>query len=216
MTPWCRLSSVLLFGTQEVMSLFSMTLTFFLVLDSVGRMVDFNHLLNELSPERKRWVIIREMLIALGLLVAFHFFGGPLINALGLTPATIRIAGGIVMFLIAIKMIFPAANRLSSGAYRGGEPFIVPLATPMIAGPSTLATVMFYASTESRSWTVLTAILIAWALSLLVLWLANHFQTRLNPKALAAIERLMGLLLTLLAVETFLKGLRLFLWTQSH
>ncbi|MES2505007.1 MAG: MarC family protein [Myxococcota bacterium] len=196
------------------MSLFSMSLTFFLILDSVGHIADFNHLIRRQPRRRQGFILAREMLIALLLLVAFHYFGAPLISSLGLTPATIRIAGGIVLFLIAIKMIFPSETRVFIDEAKG-EPFIVPLATPMIAGPSILATVMFYASTDTRSNTVLMAILIAWTASLLILGFAWHFHDRLNQKALGAIERLMGLILTLLAVEIFLKGLKLFIWNQS-
>lgn len=193
------------------MSLFSMTLTFFLILDSVGHIADFNYFLKELPPKRQKIILFREMLIALAFLVGFHYFGAFLMEALQVSPATIRISGGLVLFLIAIKMIFPSNGRMFKKPEKG-EPFIVPLAVPMIAGPSILATVMFYASTESGSRQVLFAIILAWLLSVLVLWLCWRFRDDINSKGLSAIERLMGLILTLLAVEMFLKGLRLFLW----
>ena len=156
------------------MSLFSMTLTFFLILDSVGHIADFNFFLKDLPKKRQKIILFREMLIALGFLVVFHYFGAFLMESLQVSPATVRIAGGLVLFLIAIKMIFPSDGRPFK-APEHGEPFIVPLATPMIAGPSILATVMFYASTESGSTQVLFAIGLAWLLSVLVLWLCWRF-----------------------------------------
>lgn len=188
-----------------------MTLTFFLILDSVGHIADFNHFLKELPSRRQKIILFREMLIALGFLIGFHYFGAFLMDSLQVSLATLRIAGGLVLFLIAIKMIFPSNGRTSKIPDKG-EPFIVPLAVPMIAGPSILATVMFYASTESGSIRVLFAIVLAWLLSVLVLWTCWRFRNDINSKGLNAIERLMGLILTLLAVEMFLKGLGLFLW----
>ncbi|MEI6806481.1 MAG: MarC family protein [Myxococcaceae bacterium] len=195
------------------MSLFSMTLTFFLILDSVGHIADFNDFLQNVSKRRQRFILFREMAFALGLLVLFHYFGVYLINGLQVSPGTIRISGGLVLFLIAIKMVFPTETRPYKTPV--GEPFIVPMAIPMIAGPSILAVVMFYASTETRSYEVLSAILLAWLASVSLLWVCWEFRHKINLKVLSALERLMGLLLTMLAVEMFLKGLRIFLWKQS-
>jgi multiple antibiotic resistance protein len=193
------------------MSLFSLTLTFFLILDSVGHISDFNFFLKDLPEKRQKIILFREMLIALGFLVAFHYFGDFLMATLHVSPATIRIAGGLVLFLIASKMIFPSHTRQLK-APKHGEPFIVPLAIPMIAGPSILATVMFHASTEPAGSTrVLFAIGLAWSLSVATLWICWRFREVINSKALEATERLMGLVLTLLAIEMFLKGLKLFL-----
>ena len=191
-----------------------MTLTFFLILDSVGHIGDFNYFLGELAEKRQRIILFREMMIALILLITFHFLGAFLIQGLGVTPATTRIAGGLVLFMIAIKMIFPSESKTFTPSQKA-EPFIVPLATPMIAGPSILATVIFYSSTQFGSHEVLLAILIAWALSVCVLWVCWRFRNDINAKGLNAIERLMGLILTLLAVEMFLKGLTWFIWPPS-
>ncbi|MEI6791320.1 MAG: MarC family protein, partial [Myxococcaceae bacterium] len=150
------------------MSIFSMALAFFLILDSIGHIADFNDFLKNVSKQRQRFILFREMSIALGLLILFHYFGVYLINGLQVSPGTIRISGGLVLFLIAIKMVFPAETRSYKAPH--GEPFIVPMAIPMIAGPSILAVVMFYASTETRSNEVLSAILLAWVASVLVLW----------------------------------------------
>lgn len=187
-----------------------MALAFFLILDSVGHIADFNDFLKDVSPGRQRFILFREMSIALGLLILFHYFGAYLIHGLQVSPGTIRISGGLVLFLIAIKMVFPSETRPYKKPI--GEPFMVPMAIPMIAGPSILAVVMFYASTETRSNEVLSAILLAWLASVFVLWFCWELRHKINLKVLIALERLMGLLLTMLAVEMFLKGLRIFLW----
>ena len=189
-----------------------MALAFFLILDPIGHIANFNDLLKNVPQRRQRFILFREMLIALSLLILFHYFGAYLILGLQLTPGTIRISGGLVLFLIAIKMVFPTEKKPLKTP--SGEPFIVPMAIPMLAGPSILAVVMFYASTESRSNEVLSAILMAWSASVLVLWLCWEWRQKINPKVLHALDRLMGLLLTMLAVEMFLKGLRIFLWKQ--
>jgi multiple antibiotic resistance protein len=125
-------------------------------------------------------------------------------------PATVQIAGGIVLFLISIKMVFPSQQRLFAATDKS-EPYIVPIATPMIAGPTVLATIMFYAFSEKTPFKVLGAIMIAWALTVMVLWLAYQFRHRMSQKILMALEKLMGLILTLMSVEMFLKGLRIFI-----
>lgn len=188
------------------MSIFTITITLFLIMDSVGNITDFLNLLKEIPQERQRWIILREMLIALAIMVLFYYFGGFLLESLDVNAATVQIAGGLVLFLIAIKMIFPQGQRLFT-ALDKSEPFIVPIATPMIAGPSILATVMFYAN-EADSSKVIISILIAWSLSVSVFWLALRFRRQISQKAFNAVERLMGLILTLMAVEMFLKGLR--------
>jgi multiple antibiotic resistance protein len=191
-------------------SLFTITIALFLIFDSVGNITDFLTLMHEIPPKRQRWILIREMLIALGITVLFYFFGSFLLEGLEVNPATLRMAGGLVMFMIAIKMIFPSDQRLFV-ALDKGEPFIVPIATPMIAGPSILATVMVYAHSEASAETILSGIGIAWALSVGVFWFAYRFKEKISTKVLTALERLMGLILTLMAVEMFLKGLRAFI-----
>lgn len=183
-------------------------------MDSVGNITDFQNLIVDIPPKRQKWILIREMLIALGIIIAFYFFGNFLLDGLGVNPATLRIAGGLVLFLIAIKMIFPTDQRLFTAVDKG-EPFIVPMAMPMIAGPSILATVMVYAHSEASTSTILSGIAIAWGLSVAVFWLASRFRTRISFKVLIALERLMGLILTLMAVEMFLKGIRLWLSFSS-
>lgn len=192
------------------MSLFTMTISLFLILDSVGNITDFLNLIRGLPPERQRRIIIREMVIALIIMMVFQYFGAALLESLEVGPATVQIAGGLVLFLISIKMVFTSDERLFTSIDKS-EPYIVPIATPMIAGPSVLATIMFYAFAEKTAFKVELAILIAWASSVVVLWLAHRFRERMSQKILMALEKLMGLILILMSVEMFLKGLRDFM-----
>jgi len=194
------------------MSLLTISVTLFLIMDSVGNISDFLNLIREIPIERQRWVIFREMLIALFIMFIFYYFGGFLLESLDVSGSTVQIAGGLVLFLIAIRMIFPQEKRLFV-ATDSSDPLIVPIATPMIAGPSILATVMFYSYDEASIFNVLCGMLIAWVLSVSVFWLAFEFQKEISSKVLTALERLMGLILTLMAVEMFLKGVRIFIST---
>lgn len=193
------------------MSLFTMTISLFLIMDSVGNSIDFLNVMRIIPKERQRWIILREMLIALAIMIVFQYFGELLLDALEVSPSTVRIAGGLVLFLIAIKMVFPSQQRLYV-PIDASEPFIVPIATPMVAGPTILATIMFYAYNDTTPYTVVWAILIAWVLTVLVFGLIFALKERISTKVLVALEKLMGLILTLMSVEMFLKGLRIFIF----
>lgn len=190
-----------------LVTLLSAFVLLFLVMDPAGNVPLFLAAVAPVAPERRRFVIARELGIALAVLVAFLFVGPQLLALLGVTEAGLAIAGGIILFLIALKMIFPQPGGFAEDV--DGEPFIVPLAIPFVAGPSAMATVMLIMSGDPARWpTWLGALVLAWAASATVLLLANRLSRRLGPRGLIAIERLMGMLLTALAVEMFLRGLR--------
>ena len=189
------------------MSLLSAFVLLFLVMDAAGNVPLFLSALAPVAPARRRLVIVRELLIALAILVAFLFLGPQLLALLGVTEAGLAIAGGVILFLIALKMIFPQPGGFAEDV--SGEPFIVPLAIPFVAGPSAMATVMLIMSGDPERWPVwLGALVLAWAASAAVLLLANRLSRRLGHRGLIAIERLMGMLLTALAVEMLLRGIR--------
>lgn len=190
-------------------SFLTLALTLFLIIDSVGNINGYLGLVEEITPRGRRRILIREMLVALVIMFIFHYFGEVLLTALELQPSTVQVAAGIILFLIAIKMVFPKGQR-ADHVLEKAVPFIVPIATPMIAGPSVLATIMIYAHDESSGFKLLLAILAAWGASVIVLSSAAFLKRSLGDKALLAIERLMGLVLTLMAVEMFLKGIRLY------
>jgi multiple antibiotic resistance protein len=131
---------VVLSGLPE-MNILSAAVLLFLVMDPIGNVPVFVTLLADLSPSRAGWVIVREMLVALAILLGFLFAGGTVLEPLQISEPALSIAGGLILFLIAIKMIFSSTRELFRGE-PSGEPFLVPLAVPLIAGPSAAATVL--------------------------------------------------------------------------
>lgn len=153
-------------------------------------------------------------MIALAVIILFSFLGSKMMNFLQVTGDTIQVAGGIILFLIALKMIFPVRHEPKQEVFET-EPLIVPLAIPFVAGPSVLAAVMIYSREEMDPLMMIGAILIAWTASLGILLASSFLKNVLGAKGIMAIERLMGLILTLIAIQMFLSGLRVFLHSCS-
>jgi MarC family membrane protein len=181
-----------------------------LVTDPFGNVPLVNAMLTGVPPARRRLVILRECAIAFAILVLFMLFGHALLEVMHLSETSLSIAGGVILFMIAIRMVF-AHPEGAFGPYERGEPFIVPLAVPLIAGPSALATVMLMASREPAKIGMLAvALTVTIALAALVLVLGDRLQRWMGDQAMKAIERLMGLILTAIAVEMLLGGIRAF------
>lgn len=186
--------------------IFTIALSMFFLMDSIGNVPIFISILKNLPPKRQRVIIIRELLIALAIILVFYFIGNHFLLALGISEQSLRISGGIILFLIAIKMIFPSkkdAEKDNSNA----DPLIVPLAIPLVAGPAILAAVMIYSGQDLPAIYTLSAIGIAWFFSTIILVAAPLLQKLFGEKGLTALERLMGLILILLAVQMFLDGI---------
>jgi multiple antibiotic resistance protein len=193
------------------MKLSSAIMTLFLVMDPLGNIPLFLSVLKRVSPERRRRVLIREILIAYVILLVFLFLGRPVLVLLNLQQETISVAGGIVLFLIALRMIFPKEGSLF-GETLDGEPFVVPLAIPLVAGPSTLAVLLLLQQSETNVISqLLLAVTIAWALSATILLSSTLLYRVLKERGLIAVERLMGMLLVMLAVQMFMNGVADFL-----
>ncbi|MDX9746498.1 MAG: MarC family protein [Syntrophales bacterium] len=189
------------------MSIFSAALLLFLVMDPFGNIPFFLSILKHIDYRRQQWIIIREMLIALAVLVCFLFVGRYILVLLDISAPALSIAGGVILFLIALKMIFSNSEEIF-GKSPEGEPLIVPLAIPFVAGPSALATVLLLRAREPSRWPEwLAALVIAWFLATCVLYLSSQISRLLGDRVLIAIERLMGMLLTTIAVEMFIKGI---------
>ncbi len=188
------------------MTVSSAAFLLFLVFDPIGNIPAFLAILSHVPANLHRWIIIREMLIALVALVLFLFLGQYILALLQVSYGSLGAAGGIILFLIAIRMIFPAPRGLF-GEETDGEPFVVPLAIPLVAGPAAMATLMLLMAREPANWPRwLAALLIAWVVSGAILLLAERIARLLGRRALTAIERLMGLILTAVAVEMFITG----------
>ena len=191
-------------------SFLSATILLLLVADPLGNIPIFVAALRGVPSHRRATVILRECLIAFAILLLFMFAGHRFMDALGLSDVSLRIGGGVILFLIALRMVFPVPEGIF-GSSPGGEPFIVPLAIPALAGPSALATVLLLVSRDpGRLFEWIAALAIALSTSAIVLVFAEKLQKRLGERAVIAFERLMGLVLTAIAVEMILKGIRAF------
>ncbi len=193
------------------MSVISACILLFMVMDPFGNIPFFLSVLKTVPKERRKRVITRELLIALLILMVFLFLGPYFLGVLRISESSLRIAGGIVLFLIAIKMIFGGTQEMFKGTPEG-EPLIVPLAVPAIAGPSTVATILLLVAQEPSRWPEwLLSLCLAWLSTALILLSSTELARLLGERGLTAIERLMGLILTAISVEMFLQGIRAFL-----
>jgi len=189
------------------MSVVSAGILLFLVMDPFGNIPVFLCVLKSVPAERRPIVILRELLIALGVLVFFLLAGPGLLKLLQISEPALRIGGGIILFLIAIKMVFSSASEIIKGTGHA-EPLIVPLAIPCLAGPSAIATSLLLVAQEpERLGLWLLALVAAWSANGVILMMSTTFGRWLGERGLAALERLMGLLLTVVAVEMCLDGL---------
>lgn len=189
----------------------SVALLIFLVLDPFGNIPFFLAAVQGIDPARQRRIIVRELLIALVALVLFLFTGEYVLGLLGISEPSLTVAGGIILFLIAIRMIFPAVKGAPEQELEG-EPFIVPLAIPYVAGPSALASVMFVMSREPERWPAwLAATFLAWLATAVIVYLSSGLSRFLGKRGLLAIERLMGMVLITLAVQMLMTGIDEFL-----
>jgi multiple antibiotic resistance protein len=189
----------------------SAALLLFLILDPLGNIPVFLSLLRGLPPRRQRIVLARELLIALGVLMAFLWGGKYALELMHLRQESVSIAGGIVLFLIGIRMIFPPPEGLM-GEIPDGEPFIVPMAIPLVAGPSGMAAVILMGSNDPArlgDWSL--ALIIAWAATAAILFSATYLYKWLGMRVLTALERLMGMLLVAISVQMLMDGIAAFL-----
>lgn len=188
------------------MTLTSATLTFLFVMDPLGNVPLFLSVLRPISPKKRKLIILRESFIAFVVLTIFLLFGQYILESMHISQPALSIAGGIILFLIAIRMIFPNAAYEEAGK-QVSDPFIVPLAVPLIAGPSTMAMVMLIANQapyDMLRWFI--ALFIAWLITTTILVFADYLRKILGERGLTAVERLMGMILTTMAVQMFLNG----------
>lgn len=193
------------------MTVLSAALLLFLILDPLGNVPVYMSILKPLTPRRQRVVVARELLIALVVLMGFLWGGQYLLAMMNLRQESVAIAGGIVLFLIGIRMIFPRPEGIL-GELPGGEPFIVPLAIPLVAGPSGMAAVMLMGSNEPGrlgDWSL--ALIIAWAATAAILLSATFLYKYMGRSLLTAMERLMGMLLVVISVQMLLDGIGTYL-----
>ncbi|GJG87297.1 UPF0056 inner membrane protein [Gemmatimonadetes bacterium T265] len=189
------------------MTLGSAAVLLFFVMDPLGNVPLFLAALRHVEPDRSRAVIVRELCIALGILVAFLFVGRYVLELLHVSRAALTAGGGFVLLLIALRMVFPTAEH-SLREDVAGEPLVVPLAVPYTAGPSMLATELLFMTREPERWPVwLGAVCLAWLASAVILYFASDLRRVLGERGLTAVERLMGMLLVVVGVEMLMAGI---------
>lgn len=190
------------------MDTYAAAVTLFLIMDPLGNIPLFLSILSQVPENRRRLILVRELLIALGLMLIFLFSGPALLKLLGLSTEAVSISGGIILMIIAIRMIFPSRGGPMGDDMDDSEPLIVPLATPMIAGPSILATLVLLAESQpERSVEWLYALLAAWGISAVILLSSQSFYRILGKRGLKAIERLMGMILISISVQMLINGI---------
>lgn len=188
------------------MDIWSAAVMLFLIMDPLGNLPVFMSVLKSIEPKRRRIVLARELGFSLVIMLTFLFSGQGVLDFLNVKQQTVSIAGGIILFLIAIRMIFPQKGK-DEEILSDTEPFIVPLAIPMVAGPSILAALILLANQDPMrmtDWTI--ALLSAWGVSAAILMFSGTLHKLLGERGLIAVERLMGMILIMIAIQMFLDG----------
>lgn len=189
------------------MTLLSITLVLFLIMDPLGNIKPFLTMMHEIAPSRQRMVVFREMLIALAAMMIFSLLGEYIFEILQISETTVRLSAGIILFLIALQILFPTKQGIRSNLPKE-EPFITPLAIPLIAGPSLLATILLYSHLVESYALMFTAIFFAWMAASIILLFSKQIQSVLGDNGLLACEKLMGMILILLAIQRFMEGVQ--------
>ena len=193
---------------------FTLTLTLFLLMDALGNIPVFLAFLKNIPPRKRRYIILREMAIALFVMILFAFFGDNFLTAISVSESSVYITGGIILFIIGLKMLFPGTLPLEQTFATSGEPFIIPLAIPFVAGPAVLAALMIYAKANIPPLILVAATFLAWLLSCILFLSSTGLYKILGDKGIKALENLMGLILLLMAVQMFLNGVHHYTTTK--
>jgi multiple antibiotic resistance protein len=194
------------------MTLFSLTLILFLIMDPLGKVTLFMNALEPVAPEKRLWVSFRELFFALLLMLTFNLLGETLLTLLQVSETTVRLSSGVILFIVSIRILYPPTPP-SSKEETTEEPFFVPLAIPGIASPALLATIMLFTSIVPGLQLMTLAIVIAWSITALLLINPSLVQRTLGANGLMAFERLIGMILVLLAIQRFMDGVKSFMLT---
>jgi MarC family membrane protein len=184
-------------------------------MDPLGNIPVFLAILKKFDPQRQSKIILRESIIAFVILSLFVFFGEYILHGLHITMPALSIAGGVILFIIAIHMIFPPERVAVDKGEKTEEPLVVPLAVPLTAGPSAMAVVLLFVTRQpTHMWLIFTAVVIASVIFTIIMLCSRYLMKILGNRGLTALERLMGMILTTVAVEMFLSGISQYLHHQ--
>lgn len=192
------------------MSLFQIALTFFLVTNPIGNSPAILALVKDFEFERQRKILLREGLIALFIALFFQYFGELFLGVLQVQDFAVSITGGLLLFLVALGMIFSTGDTSNESKQQKQEPFIVPIATPILSGPGLMAIIMLFSRQEANNLKITFAILLAWVFVLAVVATAPYLQRLLGKRGLVALEQLMGMLLAMMSAGMILNGIKIF------
>ena len=191
-------------------SFISSVITLALVMDGFGNIPLFIAALKKVAPERRKTVLIRELSIALLIMVAFLFLGKWFLRAFGIHEYSLSIAGGIILFVISVKLVFGGDDEPKNDP-KEDEPFVVPLAIPLVAGPAALSMVMITAAQQSNKFITLGAVIVASVINSIILMASFPISNLLGKRGLIAIERLTGMILILMSVDMVMGGISTFM-----
>lgn len=194
------------------MDFLSLVALLLIVMNPIGLAPAISGILSGFDEKRRTKILIRELLFTLLILLVLMFFGTPLMKLLGMNQAALSISGGVLLLLVALGMVFPALNVTNSRENQGEkeEPFIVPIAIPLLAGPSCIAIILLHSAKAEGTFDMFMlflAIFITWVVAFIGLLLSQYIIKYLGNKGASALERLMGMLLVLISVKMFLDGL---------
>ena len=192
--------------------LFRIALTFFLVVNPIGNCPPILALVKEYDIDRQRKIILREAIIALIIALFFQFFGEMFLNSLKIQDYALTLCGGVLLLIVALSMIFTKSPEIQVSTPKQ-EPFIVPIATPILTGPGLMAIIMLQSHELNDNFLITSAILIAWIGILLVLSIAPYLQKFLGKRGMVALEQLMGMILSFISMGLLVEGVTLFLKT---
>jgi multiple antibiotic resistance protein len=193
---------------ETIRAIIEIAFPLILIMDPLGNLPTCLAMLKDFSPARQRKILFRELLFALGIIILFMYLGAGLMKMLNIHQSTLRLAGGVILFIISMKMVFPQPDNQKITLEK--DPFIVPIAVPLFAGPSLLAAVMVYGSKGNANMTVLTGVMLAWLVAFGIMMIGPTLARFLGKRGLRACERLMGLILILLSVQMLEDGIEFY------
>lgn len=188
------------------MTLFSLVVTIFLIANPIGSAPAFVALVKDFDFARQKKILLREALFSLLFAFLYLYIGDAFLKVLQIEPYSLSISGGIVIFLVALTMIFPRTQQETSAVKITREPFIVPIATPLIAGGGVFTTIIVYLKQTNDYVLMSEAIALAWIFVILITYSAAYLQKLLGKGGLIVLERLMGMLLLMMGVELIVRG----------
>jgi len=192
------------------MDLFPLALNFFLIANPIGNIPTVVALVKDFPFERQRKIVFRESIFSFLVAIGFQFVGSELLNYLHIESYTVSITGGLLLLLVALGMIFPQEEPKESMAMKR-EPFLVPIATPIITGGGVMSSIMIYSSLTQNPLLVSSALVVAWCGVIPIISLAPYLKKVLGDRGLLALEQFMGMILALLSMKLLVQGFRIFL-----